>query len=236
MDEKEAIDEKVKNLCGDNGSESKRITFEKKIVDNNGNLSCQNCGDNRFPDQLVEIFNCCPTCGELYNHTKEKIEKYFRFVSSTNKLDDCLKLILKSELRSAVRDACIVLEKEIRILSGLNSHGVDLASKAFSFKYDSIKNEVIQKPKIMINELTTETLRNEQEGIKFLTMGIFKGIRNIYMHTKGSQKIYHCLQVISVINFVLGQIIGEFGTVAEDRSFFHIDENGNQTPIIQHEQ
>jgi uncharacterized protein (TIGR02391 family) len=200
-------------------------------------INCKNCGEHELPPEMIREFkfNCCLQCGELYAHTKEKIRNYMDLIGINKKLNKSYKLVLKSELTSAVREACIVLEKEIRKISGLNSHGVSLASQAFSFKYDKEKDIIVKEPKIKLNDLSSETLRNEQEGIQFLTMGLFKGIRNIYMHTKGSEKIHHCLQIITFVDFLLDIIIGDFGTIAEDRTFFKIEENGKRTQLKRHD-
>ena len=52
------------------------------------------------------------------------------------------------------------------------------------------------------------TERNEQEGIKFLAIGLMQGIRNVYMHTRGTEKLYYCVQIITTTDLLLKQVLG----------------------------
>ena len=86
--------------------------------------------------------------------------------------------------------------------------GTDLMAKAFSFRCDPKTGKITQKPKIQVSNLSNVTERNEQEGIRFLAMGLIQGIRNIYMHTKGTQSLYYCLQIITTVDLLLKQVVG----------------------------
>ena len=154
-------------------------------------------------------FNCCPVCGELLPVTIEYIDNYFRIIQLVKPLEKAMQLFLKSETVAAVREAIVVLEETIREKSGLSGlMGSDLMAKSFSFKFDQNTDTITDQPKIKINGLSNVTERNEQDGMRFFAMGIMQGIRNIYMHTEGTEKIYYCLQIITSVDLLLKQVLG----------------------------
>ena len=171
---------------------------------------CPNCSAS-FPAAFVtEVgFNICPTCGNLLPETIDYIDNYFRIIQLVKPFHNAKDLMLKSESVAAVRDALVTFENIVREKSNLSDlMGPDLMAKAFSFKYDSNTKAITQKPRIPINSLSNVTERNEQEGIKFLAMGLMQGIRNIYMHTQGTEKLYYCLQIITTTDLLLKQVLG----------------------------
>lgn len=179
-------------------------------------LTCKQC-NSPIPIKLEKKynFNFCPVCGYLYPKCIEDIRQYFRIIQLSKELEEVGNLILKSEMVAAVREAVIVLETLVKKLSGLNDlTGSDLMAKAFSFKIDPQTKEVTEKPKIPISNLSTVSKRNEQDGTKFIAMGLMQGVRNIFMHSEGTEKLFYCLQVITTIDFLLKQIIG-WGAIAK---------------------
>jgi len=171
---------------------------------------CRSCAES-FPATFVtEVgFNFCPRCGYLLPETIDYINNYFRIIQLVTPLNNAKALMLKNESVAAVRDALVTFENTVREKSGLaNLMGPDLMAKAFLFKHDSKTDTVTQEPKLPINGLSSVTERNEQEGIKFLAMGLMQGIRNIYMHTEGTKKLYYCLQIITVTDLLLKQVLG----------------------------
>lgn len=171
---------------------------------------CDSCGAS-FPAELVALvkFNVCPECGNLLPETVEYIDNYFRIIQLVEPLRNAVNLLLKTECVAAVRDAIVTFEDIVRKESDLSElMGPDLMDKAFGFKFDTNTNAVIQPPRIHINRLSNLTERNEQEGVKFLAMGLVQGIRNIYIHTKGTEKLYYCLQTITITDLLLKQVVG----------------------------
>lgn len=171
---------------------------------------CMNCHASIPRLFVVGLgFNICPQCGVLLPETINYIENYFRMIQLTRHLAGAKDLILKSEMVAGVREAVVTLETVAKEKSGLvDLVGPDLMAKAFSFKYDQRTNTVTEEPKIKINNLSDISDRNEQEGIKFLAMGLMQGIRNIYMHTRGTEKLYYCLQIVTTVDLLLKQILG----------------------------
>jgi len=173
-------------------------------------FKCNNC-NSAIPTELVEKyqFNVCPKCGHLYPNCIEILKNYFRIIQLSEKLAKATMLLFKSETTAAVREAIVILESTIRDKSELKDLiGADLIAKAFSFKTDSQTKNIIEEPKIKINDLSTITKRNEQDGIKFIAMGLMQGMRNIFMHSKGTEKLFYCIQVITTVDLLLKHIDG----------------------------
>jgi hypothetical protein len=171
---------------------------------------CSHCGA-AFPVAFLAGIkaNFCPACGNLRPDAANYIENYFRIIQLVDPLQTAAGLILKSECVAAVRDALVTFEDVVRSESGLSDlMGSDLMAKALSFKYDAPTDTVTEAPRIRIGDLSTVTGRNEQDGIKFLAMGLMQGIRNVYMHTQGSVKLYYCMQIITTTDLLLKQILG----------------------------
>jgi len=171
---------------------------------------CPNCSAS-FPKKFVKElgFNICPTCGNLLPETIDYIENFFRIIQLIEPLQNAKDLMVKSECAAAVRDALIMFEVIVKEKSGL-SHlmGKELMDEAFKFKYDSQNDTITQKPKIAINGLSNITERNEQNGIRNLAIGLMRGMRNIYMHTQGTRKLYYCLQIITMTDLLLKHVLG----------------------------
>jgi uncharacterized protein (TIGR02391 family) len=81
-------------------------------------------------------------------------------------------LFVTRHFSQAILEALKTLEAEIREISGINLTGQDLVNKAFK------ENE----PKIKLNAMTDITERDEQEGFRFIFMGVMRGIRNPIAH------------------------------------------------------
>lgn len=147
-------------------------------------------------------FKVCAKCGALYPATIKKIKEYHDILQISPKFESALKLLYISQYESSIRQAIIILEQQLQNLSGLeNLNGHELVSKAFTYKFDSNKNELITPPKIKINNLSNITERNEHDGIQLMLMGFFRGVRNIYMHKSVETQIMTSLNLITQISF-----------------------------------
>lgn len=173
-------------------------------------------------EEIARSFNVCGKCGAFLPHTKQVVERYFDLMLVNHRLSGAVRLALKGETASAVREATVMLETVVKKKSGLNAIGVNLMDQAFSFDFDRRTNSITRPPLIQLNNLSTESKRNEQDGIRLLTMGVMRGIRNIFAHTKGTSKFYYCLNIITTIDMLIEQIKGEYGTIAEARDTFDI--------------
>ncbi len=187
-------------------------------------IICSNCGINWTKicelmkpsgSKLIKSFNVCAMCGEFLPDKLIIIKEYHKLTIMSKGLDKAKKLIYKSEMVAAVREATSSLENIVRKKSGLDLHGSSLMGKAFHFEYDDKTNVINTEPAIKINDLSTETKRSEQNGIKHLCMGVMQGIRNVFMHTNGNEKIYYGLRILSIVDFLIHQIESNTG-ITED--------------------
>jgi len=161
------------------------------------------------PSNEFSRFNVCPYCGKLYSETVNYIKKYFRIIQLSPLLTPCIGLLIEGKFDTAVREAIIALENAIKSKSDLkDSFGKELISKAFGFDYDQKTESIIRSPLIMLNDLSSLSKRNEQEGARLMLMGFMQGIRNIYMHGKGASNLYYAIQIITLIDTYCNTIIG----------------------------
>lgn len=177
----------------------------------------KHCDSPIPPEVVMEFkFNVCPMCGNLYPQCIEYIVNYLRIIQLTDVLLPASELLLKTEFNAAVREAVVTFESSVRKKSGLKDlTGTDLMAKAFSFKFDLNTKKLSERPKIKINNLSTISKRNEQEGVKFMAMGIMQGIRNIYMHSEGSARLYYALQILTTVDLLLKLVIYT-GSIAQE--------------------
>lgn len=186
-----------------------RLTRKLKQLFVSNKYKCKNCS-SPIPKWIVKEgrFNVCPICGALYPKTKEYIENYFRVIQLSRALEKAKDLIIKAEFESSVREAVAVYESVVKDKSGLsNSFGVDLMARAFFFKIND-EGVIIDYPKIQVNNLSTLAEKNEQDGLKLLSMGVMQGVRNIYMHGSASNRIYSALQIVSFVDLLVKEVCG----------------------------
>lgn len=125
-------------------------------------------------------------------------------MSFLKSLKKSIELLLKSEFESAVREAIITLENILRKKSKLRNHyGFSLASESLKFEVDKKNNKVIVEPLIKINALSNESEMNEHEGLRFMLMGFFKGVRNLYMHKPIGAAVNMALSILVQIAFFI---------------------------------
>ena len=153
-------------------------------------------------------FPYCPVCGSLMPYTLERIKAFVEIYNIHPKLDSAVRLIYKSEFESAAREAFVVVETVLRNESGLDLHGFDLATKALKFEIDKQTGEVTKPPLIPINELKTESDKNEQDGIRYMIMGFFQGPRNLYQHRHIGSGASNSISVVLNASFFLHLLDG----------------------------
>jgi uncharacterized protein (TIGR02391 family) len=101
--------------------------------------------------------------------------------------------------------------QKIRNLSGKDLDGTDLAG-LFSHEYDKKSAEMKRAPVLAINDLTTESLRNMQEGQGHLTRGLMQGFRNPVNHAPIDAVVpeiiseLDCLNILSLISYLAGKL------------------------------
>ena len=152
-------------------------------------------GQHKFGFAYID-FPYCPMCGCMMPYTRKKYKDFFETFHLHSKLKNVERLFLKSEFDSAAREAFIVVESVLRKKSGLDSHGFDLATKALKYEVDKQTGAITKQPLIALNDLKTESEKNEQDGIRYMLMGCFQGIRNIYQHNQVGSAVSNVLTII----------------------------------------
>lgn len=104
-------------------------------------------------------------------YSKDKLRGFFDVYNLHPDLKPAVRLVYKSEFEAAARESFVTLENCLKKKSGLDSHGFDLATRALSFDVDRKTGEIEKAPLIAINDLKSESDRNEQDGIRYMLMG-----------------------------------------------------------------
>ncbi len=98
---------------------------------------------------------------------------------------------------AAIFEAFKIVEIAVKNKSGLTISGRELMSQAFS----------PSNPRIKLNDLQTETDKDEQEGFRFLFMGATQGIRNPKAHENIVQSDpYKALEYLALASLLLKKI------------------------------
>ena len=153
-------------------------------------------------------FLFCPVCGSLMPYSLDKIRDFFDVYHVHSSLKRAINLVYKSEFEAAARETFVVVETTLKKKSGLDLHGFDLATKALSFEFDKKTGKITKAPLIAINDLVTESERNEQDGIRYMLMGFFQGPRNLYQHRHIGAGVDNTLSVIIEASFFLRLLDG----------------------------
>lgn len=153
-------------------------------------------------------FTFCPNCGSLMPYSQEALKAFFKVYNIHPDLKNALNLIYKSEYEAASREAFVTVETTLKKKSGLDSHGFDLATKALSFEVDKKTGQVVKAPLVSINDLKTDSERNEQDGIRYMLMGFFQGPRNIFQHNHVGSGVSDTLSIVIEASFFLHLLNG----------------------------
>jgi len=177
------------------------------------------CSECDYKIELYEnhhaMHNYCPMCGNPSPDHKNFLKEYINKVSFSSVFDEAIQLFFKNEYSSAARASTIIFENEIKkILDDDSKFGAALMAHAFSFKYDEQAKRMTTPPLIAINDLSSKTKRNEQDGMMHLCMGLMKGWRNIFAHSTGTSHLMKSLNIMAICNFLLNEIKNT--SVAED--------------------
>lgn len=166
---------------------------------------CNQCGKEHSLE--LENSNFCGNCCAPTPSYKRIHEELFERTRIRKELDESKRQFLKGEYAASARTATIILENVVKDYIGSDSlFGQDLMAQAFSFTYDQTSSKVQKDPLIKLNNLDSKTKRNEQDGMKFLCMGIMAGCRNIFAHSIGHASPSDCLSIIMMCNFIIRQI------------------------------
>ncbi len=153
-------------------------------------------------------FRYCPCCGAMMPNTLAVVRKFFSEFRLDSRLEKAERLLYKSEFNAAAREAFVVVEEVLRKKTGLDSHGVKLVNEALSYETDKKSGTITKLPLIKINNLLTESEKNEQDGLRFMLMGFFQGARNIFQHNQVGAPASNILAVIIQASYCLTLLDG----------------------------
>ncbi len=153
-------------------------------------------------------FPICPRCGSLMPYSTEKLKRFFDVYKVHQSLKTAVNLLYKSEFEAAAREAFVTVENCLKKKSGLDSHGFDLATRSLSFEIDKKTGELTKAPLIAINDLKSESDKNEQDGIRYMLMGFFQGPRNLYQHNHIGSGVSNSISIVIEASFFLHLLDG----------------------------
>ena len=153
-------------------------------------------------------FSFCPCCGSLMPYSLDKIKGFFDVFNLHPSLERAKGLVYKSEFEAAARESFIAVETSLKKKSGLDLHGSDLVTKALSYDADKNTGEIKKAPLIAINNLKSDSDRNEQRGIMYMLMGFFQGPRNLYQHNHIGSGVSNSISVLVEASFFLHLLDG----------------------------
>jgi uncharacterized protein (TIGR02391 family) len=155
-------------------------------------------------EEVSETF--APVVQALYAIVPEYPLLHWRHLHKTVK-DDILEYYRNKQYGHAADQGAKLYAAQIRKLSAEDKDGADLAS-LFGFTFDNNTRVLNSAPKIPVNDLSTESLRNIQQGQGHLTRGLMVGFRNPITHAPMSQVVpsliseLDCLNVLSLISYL----------------------------------
>jgi len=151
-----------------------------------------------------------PVVKALYNIIPEYPLLHWRHLHESIK--DGVRDYYKNQQYGLAADQGAKLYAErIRNLSKKDIDGANLAS-LFSFKFESSTNSLSVSPQVPVNDLSTESLRNIQDGQGHLTRGLMIGFRNPINHSPVSSVVpeiiseLDCLNILSLISYLSAKL------------------------------
>jgi uncharacterized protein (TIGR02391 family) len=108
------------------------------------------------------------------------------------------KLFNGAHYASCINEVCKAYNKVVQQKSGISRDGQDLMMTVFG-----------DKGNLRINNYSTDTEKNEQEGLKFLSAGVMRGFRNPTSHEPSlSWPITkeECLEILGLLSFLFRQL------------------------------
>ncbi len=143
---------------------------------------------------LYELIPAYPLLHWRHLHTsiRENVSEYYKNAQYGHAADQGCKLFA-DRVRTLAKEA--------------NLDGTDLA-KVFNFQMDQAKKVAITPPSLPINDLSTISLQNIQEGQAHLTRGLMAGFRNPVNHAPMVKVVpdviseLDCLNILSLISYL----------------------------------
>lgn len=164
-------------------------------------------------EEVSESF--APVVQALYKIVPEYPFLHWRHLHETIK-DGVAEYYKNGQYGHAADQGAKLYSERLRELSGKDCDGTQLAD-LFSVTYDKNTGAVTRRPTLSINNLSTVSLRNMQEGQGHLTRGLMQGFRNPVSHAPMSAVVpdliseLDCLNILSLISYLAAKAEGAKG-------------------------
>ena len=175
-------------------------------------FDCQQCGASHNIGS--NKYNYCPQCGQPSSDLMLSRIDIFSRLPVSHLLKDAVRQYGKYEVEASARTAIIILEEEIRRFTGLDLVGAELIGASFSYKMD-LDGNIVVPPLLKINNLKTDSEKNEHDGIKLLFLGLFRGIRNLLAHKNAKIHPRDAFGIIVFTSTAIGIVLE--GGIANER-------------------
>jgi uncharacterized protein (TIGR02391 family) len=110
----------------------------------------------------------------------------------------CQKLLTQGHYANCVNEACKAYNNAVQLKSGNDKDGQDLMFTVWG-----------ENGNLRFNQYKTESEINEHEGVKFISGGLMRGLRNPTAHTPAittGTTFQECVEVLSTTSYLFGKL------------------------------
>ena len=165
----------------------------------------KNMGDN---EEVSETFG--PVVQALYAIIPEYPLLHWRHLHASIK-DGVLEYYKNQQYGHAADQGVKLYAALIRKLAAIDKDGTGLAD-VFGYQYDAQSKKLTRAPTVAINDLSSDSLRNMQDGQGMLTRGLIHGFRNPINHAPMAAVVpsliseLDCLNILSLISYLANKL------------------------------
>lgn len=155
-------------------------------------------------EEVSETFT--PVIKALYEIVPEYPLLHWRHLHPSIK-DGVYEYYKNKQYAHAADQGAKLYAQRVRNLSGEDKDGAELGS-VFGFKYDASSKSFSKRPVLEVNDLSTDSLRNIQDGQGHLVRGLMSGFRNPINHAPVAAVVpsiiseLDCLNVLSLVSYL----------------------------------
>lgn len=159
-------------------------------------------------EEVSETFG--PVVKALYALVPEYPLLHWRHLHSSVR-DGVLDYYKNKQYGHAADQGAKLYAELIRKYSGTDKYGTELAD-TFAFQFDKATKSITSRPSILVNDLSTDSLRNIQMGQGHLTRGLMQGFRNPINHAPMSKVVpgliseIDCLNILSLVSYLAAKL------------------------------
>ncbi len=165
----------------------------------------KNMGDN---EEVSETFG--PVVQALYAIIPEYPLLHWRHLHASIK-DGVLEYYKNQQYGHAADQGVKLYAALIRKLAAIDKDGTGLAD-VFNYQYEAQSKTLTRAPTVAINDLSSDSLRNMQDGQGMLTRGLIHGFRNPINHAPMAAVVpsliseLDCLNILSLISYLANKL------------------------------